>query len=296
MLVKYVMNSSATYSDIVTDITGIITGTVTSNSSLSSSANSAATTFYGTYPSGYYAVANSSSFTYSKEHSANTSELCYFRLGFDGAYGIANLTLGGTYTSGSDTVSNAFSYTFPTYSVGLNSIGVDPASTPIDIIVNTTGIYLHQPTLSNRFIGVCDLGYNGVSKTFTDSMVNGLFQFSLDNIYGSGPNITIPYGYKFTDSSNNNVNYGTYGLINSGFGITTLAPTRPLYDNNANTAVCENPVFFFSYDQANLVSTIYGFNSIANGLYGPRAVYKDGNNIYRYVIPNYGQNYSITIT
>ena len=107
MIVKYRMNSTCTLANMKADIDKIILGTATVPGDFSSGCDTANTTFYGTYPSGTYAVENSGTSTYSKVHNDyGASYTHYFRLTYDGSK-LQTMTLARGYTSGSDTLVNS---------------------------------------------------------------------------------------------------------------------------------------------------------------------------------------------
>lgn len=107
MIVKYRMNSTCTLANMKADINKIILGTAANSGDLSSGCDTANTYFYGTYPSGTYAVENSGTSTYSKVHSDfGSSYTHYFRLTYDSTK-LQTITLARGYTSGSDTLVNS---------------------------------------------------------------------------------------------------------------------------------------------------------------------------------------------
>ena len=278
MLVKYVMKTTATYADLVSDIRGIVNGSITTTGSLSASANTSATTFIGTYPAGYYAEANATAYAFSKIHSANNSNISYFKLGFDGVNGIANVTLAQGYVSATDTVSNSYSITYNA-TIGLNSLGVDPATTPIDIIVNKDNLLIIQHALASGFVSISDVGYNGTSKTFTSQMITTMIVSNTT----IAPYVVTPINYRYTNNSiDPGQTVGAYGTTNTGV-LTCIAPFNPPYSSTGNVAIMENPVFTYNSDGGNLWSVVYGWNALQQGRFGDKAVYYDTDNVYRYV-------------
>lgn len=292
MLVKYVMKTSATYANILSDIRGIVNGSITTTGGLSASANTTATTFTGTYPSGYYAEANGSAYAFSKIHSANNSNISYFKLGVDGVNGISNITLAQGYVSATDTVSNSYSITYDNV-IGLNSVGVDPATTPIDILVNRDNFLIRQPTLASGFVSISDVGYNGTSKIFTSQMITTMI---ISNTTTT-PYVVTPINYRYTNNSIDPAqSVGDYGTTNTGV-LTCIAPFNPPYNSSGNVAIMENPVFTYNVDGGNLWSVVYGWNILQQGRFADRAVYNDTDNIYRYVtIHNDANVFSISIS
>lgn len=292
MLVKYVMKTTATYANIVSDIRGIVNGSITSTGSLSASANTTATTFTGTYPAGYYAEANATAYAFSKIHSANNSNISYFKLGFDGVKGIANVTLAQGYVSATDTVSNSYSVTYDAV-IGLNSLGVDPATTPIDILVNRDNFIIRQTALASGFVSITDIGYNGTSKTFTSQMITTMVVSNTTII----PYVITPINYRYTNNSiDPGQSVGGYGSSNNGV-LTCIAPFNPPYSSSGNVAIMENPVFTYSGDGGNLWSVVYGWNILQSGRFSDRAVYSDTDNVYRYVTMHDDSNtFSIAIS
>ena len=292
MLVKYVMKTSATYADIVSDIRGIVNGSIMTTGGLSASANTTATTFTGTYPSGYYAEANGSAYAFSKVHSANNSNISYFKLGVDGVNGISSITLAQGYVSATDTVSNSYSDSYDNV-IGLNSLGVDPATTPIDIVVNRDNFIIRQPALASGFVSLTDVGYNGTSKTFTSQMITTMIISNTSIV----PYVVTPINYRYANNSSDpGQSVGAYGTTNTGV-LTSLPPTNVPYNSSGNVAVLENPVFTYNLDGGNLWSVVYGWNSLQQGRFANRAVYNDTDNIYRYVVVlNDSNTYSISIS
>ena len=283
------MKTTATYADLVSDIKGIVNGSITTTGSLSASANTSATTFIGTYPAGYYAEANATAYAFSKIHSANNSNISYFKLGFDGVNGIANVTLAQGYVSATDTVSNSYSKTYDNV-IGLNSLGVDPATTPIDIIVNRDNFSIIQRSLASGFVSISDLGYNGSSKIFTSQMITAMI-VSNTSIY---PYVVTPVNYRYVDNSYLPV--GDYGVTNTGV-LTCLTPFNTLYNASGNVAITENPVFTYNTNGGNLWSVVYGWNVLQQGNFADRATYRDSDNVYRYVHIHYITNaFSISIS
>lgn len=282
MLVKYYMNSTCTYSNLVADITGIVNGSITSTGGLSSGANTSLTTFTGTYPTGYYTVANNAgAYTYVKTYNANTSTNNYFTIGFNGTTGISTLTLGAGYANSTNTYAASYTYTFP------QVIGIQTYSS-IDIVINNNLFFITNPSVGAYGAGIFDTGYNGITQAFTSGLTASLIPVS--NVTGTTAGSTLvpvnPYNWVFANAS-----YGS-----TTCGITAVVPVPAPYNASGNVAVLENPVFQYNPAQGNAISLIYGMNSIAQAEYGARSVYVDNNSIYRYVIGSDTASYSITLT
>ena len=281
MLVKYYMNSTCTYANFLADINGIVNGSITSTVGLSSGANTALTTFTGTYPSTVYNLANNAgTYTYMKTYNANTSTNCYFTLGFNGANGIANVTLGTGYANSTNTYSASNTYTFPV------PIMIQNYSS-IDIILNNNLFYIANPSTGSYGLGIFDIGYNGVSQAFPTAMINIFLPVTNTINLATGQQSAVnPYSYFFSNAS--------YAITNTY--LTYITPITSPYNAVGNVAVVENPVFTYNPAQGNAVSLIYGLNTIVQGEYVPRTVYVDTNSVYRYVIGTDNNTFSITLT
>ena len=292
MLVKYVMKTGATATQMMSDITGIVTGSITSTGSLGAGANTTATVFYGTYPAGKYALVNATSSTFSKVHSTNNSVISYFQLTRDSSNSIYSMTLGQGYTAANDTFSNSYTQALTSnISIGSTWAGVDSSKVPIDIIVNDNMFLITQPAIGAMPYGVVDLGYNGVSQAYNSSMINGLIYWTYPST--TNPYLIIPTAYKFVDSLGNiQLNYGLVDVSS----IVYQTPADSLYSVSGNVAVLENPIFHYASTTGYIWSVIYGFNKIREGAYSNRATYVDSSNVYRYVISTDNYSYSVTIS
>lgn len=178
MLVRYRMNGSCTYANFVADITGIVNGSITSTSGLSAGADVGNSSIVGaSYPTGYYNTANTGAsayagaVTYMKPHNANASVNSYFTIGFNGSNSITNFTVGYGYANATNTYTVSNTYTFPS-SIGIQSYA------PIDIVVANNVFYISNPTVGAYGVGNFDLGYNGVSQAFPNTMINAIVPFA----------------------------------------------------------------------------------------------------------------------
>jgi len=256
------------------DITGIITGTITSTGSLSSGADTAHCAVYGTYPGGSYTVSNSDTDTYAKVHNSYNTTTHYFRLGWDGSTGLSSISLAQSYTSGTDTLVNSYNYSF-----GFTL--VPQTYQAIDIIVNTNCFYINAPS-QGVSVGIFDIGHNGLTRTYTDSML-----MILQSIYQNSSITVQPYTWNLSTFSYS-------ALTNPSF--VNITPRKMPYNTAGNLAILENPIFFNSVSTGYAINVIYGLNKINDNEYINRAIYADSNSIYRYVLQNNTTCYSVTIT
>ena len=271
MLFRYRMNSSCTYANMKADITGIITGTITSTGGLSAGADTANCAVYGAYPTGTYAISNSGTSTYSKVHNAYNTTTHYIRIGWDGSTGITSISLANSYTSGTDTLVNSYSYSV--------SITLQKYNT-IDIIVNTNCFIINSFGLGSG-VGIYDIGKSGITRAYTTSTLMCMWDITTFN-----SSIYTPYMY--------NLQTVSYASMTNGAD-STITPVRLNY-NTTNISVIENPVLIYWPSNGNSANSIYAVNKINDTVYIQGSVYSDSSSVYRYVISNTNEGFSITIT
>lgn len=256
-----------------TDINNIIVGNVTNVANLSSGADTANSAMYGSYTSAIYTRANATTFTYSKVHNdASTSKTHYFRLGYDSTQ-LANISLAQSYTSGTDTLVNS-----STITANIQRFTFSPTlQNGIDIIVSNQMLAFFAPQ-SGAFIGIIDIGQSGTTRTYTNSMLMMLQDFTNVPNYGiysqsttlSNTGGTIPYTYNYDTAS--------YATITTGVG--GLQTTRKSA-GNGTTAVFENPAFTTGGGAGNLM---YGCYRIPFLSFSGLQIYKDASNLYRLTV------------
>ena len=123
--------------------------------------------------------------------------------------------------------------------------------------------------ITNTSIGIVDIGKNGVTRSFTNSML-------MASIDLNAKLAKIPYSYKYTTLS-----YGT--MVDSL--VLRIEPTKKLLANNTTTII-ENPVFLQHPESGNNISTVYGIYTIIPNLYANNSVYTDGS-VYRITTNNF---------
>lgn len=270
MLVRYRMTASATFSNVVADVRNIINGAATSLSQLTAAADQTNTVFYGTYPNGTFSNANVVSNTYSKTHSVISGNVHYFRLGWDNAtQKLANITLAQTYTSGSDTLLNTVT---TTTNVGL--LNYSATGLGIDIIVSPQMIYVGQGGASQ--FGIFDIGHNGVTRTYTGSMLMlAQNMFSTIN-YGTNLGGVIPYTWIFDTE--------TYG--SSTNSIFSQTPLRKV-NETGNLAIFENPSFTTGNTTGSTTNVIYGLYKLPSNGFAGVQTYVDSNGLRRLTVNDF---------
>jgi len=287
MLVKYYMNSTCTYANFVADITGIVNGTITSTGGLSAGANTSLSTFTGTYPSTFYALANgggsgapyANTVTFLKVHNANSATNCYFTLGFNGSTGLANVTLGVGYANSTNV-----------YATGSNTYVLPAVIGPqtynsVDIVISNTVFYIDARSIGAYGVGVFDLAYNGVLLNFPNSMVNALIPISNAVVT---PLPIVPYSYYLANS--------TYTASNTtNITLAYTSPATSIFSVAGNVAIIENPVFVAPSYQANALSLVYSLNALVQGEYAAKSVYSDTSSNYRYVVATDSTTWSINV-
>lgn len=138
----------------------------------------------------------------------------------------------------------------------------------IDIII-TDKCFMIIAQNSGTSIGIVDIGKNGVTRSYTNSML--MASVDLNAKLGK-----IPYSYKYTTLS-----YGT--MVDSL--ILRMEPIKKLTSAGA-VAIIENPTFLQHPESGYNVSVMYGLYSIPQNSYVDGSVYTDGTT-YRYVTKNF---------
>jgi hypothetical protein len=141
--------------------------------------------------------------------------------------------------------------------------------TGIDFVVTDKLFFISSPS-SGINLGIFDLGKNGLSREYDDSML--MASIDLNNSL-----VKIPYYYKFSTYS-----FGTLTDIL----ITGQRPVKQFSSNNL-LVVIENPAFTLQEQNGNAVSAIYGLFLIPDNTIGNNTVYQDSANLRRLVINNY---------
>ena len=269
MLIRYRTNSSCTLQNFKDDVNNIILGNITTVANLSSGADKVNSQMYGTYPTGTYARVNATTYTYSKLHNdTNTGKTHYFRLSYD-ATTLANITLAQSYTSGTDTLVNS--------SVATEYIAPAPYSSfykeGIDIIVSNKILAFFAPQ-RDTLLGIIDIGNSSTTRTYTNSMLMMLQDFT--NVPNWGINRgtlientggTIPYSWNYDSAG--------YATVTCGIGgVKTTRKPAAL----GSQVVFENPMFATSAGASNLM---YGCYQIPYLTFSGVQIYRDASNLYR---------------
>jgi len=273
MLVRYRMLPACTLAQFQTDINNIILGNVTNVSQLSAGGDQVNSVIYGTYPTNSYARVNGTSYTYSKTHNdATTNKTHYIRLTFD-ATQLTTITLAAGYTSGTDTLVNSFPRTVNIVRAPYEAF----YKSGIDIIVSNKMLVFFAPN-SGVFLGLIDMGHSSTTRTYADSILMLMQDFSNVPNYGPLKNdvilnntgTTIPYIY----------NYDTVGYASAVGGIQGVQTVRKA-SGAGTSAIFENPAFTSSTGASNL---IYGCYRLPFNTFSGVQIYKDGSNLYRLTI------------
>ena len=272
MLVRYRLNSTATLQNFQTDLNNIITGAVSSVNDLSAGCDKTNSAVYGTYPSGIYTRVNNNTYTYSKVHNAVNTYTHYFRFTFD-ASKLTTWEIAQSYTAGSDTLVNSSSKT-----VNIQRFTFDPVyPVGIDIVVSNKCIFI-QAIQSGSMFGIFDIGHNGVTRQFSNSML--MIMQDMQNVINYGTNgngITIPYTYSFDTLSY------TTNTTSSHYVQTPLKK----FTATSNIAILENPVYITSTPNGSVVNLVYGLFKIPTASFSGIQIYKDSNNLYRLTLNDY---------
>lgn len=254
MLVRYKKNSTCTIENFKDDINNIILGNIVTVNDLSSGADKVNSVIYGTYPTGTYARANNTTFTYSKDHNTE-AKTNYFRLTYDTVQ-LSNFTLAESYTSETDTL--------------LNSLQLSPSNiiiSNIDIVVNDKCL-IFLPSNSNNKYGVFDVGHNAVSRQFTDTML-----MVLANVGDFGTKALLytytPYTYDFDTLS--------YAAVTiAALGVST--DTKRKSTGNSVAVIFESP---YTTSINSGTSLLYGISRIPSYTFAGTQIYKDASDNYR---------------
>jgi len=153
---------------------------------------------------------------------------------------------------------NVQTYTFNTNTA---PFGLDIVITDKCLLINAEG--------QNTCIGIFDIGKNGITRNYTDSMM--MCSVDLNSKLAK-----IPYTFKYSTN--------TYGASVDNI-LYQFTPVRSL-DSLGNVVIIENPVFLQEPDNLNAVQSVYGIFSIPANVYTKTAVYSDGST-YRYVYNGY---------
>ena len=141
----------------------------------------------------------------------------------------------------------------------------------IDIVI-TNKCFFISAQASGTHLGIVDIGKNGVSREWTNSMLMA----GVDLSGGLQSLAKIPYSYKYTTLS-----YGTSNDL-------VLIRNNPVkqYKASGSIAILENPIFLQYPDAGNAIATTYGLYAIAPSAYATNSVYTDGST-YRLVVNDF---------
>lgn len=264
MYVKYVSQSNATLQTIRTDLIALVNGSVTIANNFSDNCNKTNTVIKGTFPTGKYAVANSSnssSLTISKIHGDYSDTTHYIKMNFSGNTW-SNTILSRGYTSGTDTMLNGL--TFETTGTTL------AGSVTLHIIVGSKIFYIYSDVANTKALAVSDIGKTGISRTFTNSMLMTAWNLVTPSYY-------FPYIYDTTADAYSSCSSPT---------VTSITPGKAGLANGALFTV-ENPVFLIMDRAANSAFYHYGVVKPASLSYATHATYTDSAGGYRYYFGGY---------
>lgn len=264
MYVKYVAQANATLQTIRTDLIALVNGSISTANDFSVNCNRDSTVLKGTFPTGKYAVANSSnssSLTISKIHNDYSDTTHYVKLNFSGNTW-SNTIVSRGYTSGTDTMVNSLTFeTVPTTLAG---------AVVLHIIVGSKTFYMYSDIANTKALVVSDIGKTGVSRTFTNSMLMTAWNLVTPNYY-------IPYVYDTTSDAYSSCSSPT---------VTSITPGKAGLSNGALFTV-ENPVFLIMDRAANTAFYHYGIVKPASLSYATHATYTDSAGGYRYYYGGY---------
>lgn len=286
MLVRYRMTANTTYGDMVSDVYKIVSGTASNVAQLSANTDQSNTVFYGTYPSANFSVANTASNTFAKIHSTVSSKTHYIRLGWNNStQQLETLTLANSYNSGTDTLINSSSL-----SLAVGVVNYTTTRVGIDIIVSPQMLYIGQG--GNAQEGVFDIGLNGTTRVFTDSMLMMLLDLNntttnryvatdltgevvpyTQNLYRGG---VIPYTYNYDTLS-----YGSVSPL-----LVTNNPVRKV-NSNGSLNIFENPAWITSITGGYTLSVVYGLFKLPRGAYAGAQTYVDAAGLRRLAINDF---------
>jgi hypothetical protein len=247
MIIKYRMLSGITIQQFQNDIAGLIDGTITSVSGLSAGCDIANSSITGTYPAGKYSRVNGTTFTFSKVHSTDNTRTHFFRLTFS-ASALTNIALAQSYVSGTDTLVNSSSYAVTVTPNAYNTRNISTASGVTIVItdscINFTSLY------SGVSFGIHDLGENGITSTYTDSMKMTYVRLN-DNSF------SIPYTHNLIGRLSSYVTIaGVFQTVGS------FSPSIVSNNTGTSTIIVESPVFITAATQAYAVFAVLGLQRI----------------------------------
>jgi len=214
---------------------------------------------------------NGSSYTYSKAHNNIAGYTHYFRLTFDSTK-LTTISLASSYTSGTDTLVNSASVIVNIQRFTFNSA----IQNGIDIIVSGKMLAFIAPQ-SGAMIGLVDLGHSGTTRTYNNSMLMMLQDFSNVPNWGiyAGTSLEntggiIPYTYSYDT--------GGYATVTTGLG----GVNTPRRTNSTGASVIfENPLFSIGGGATNLM---YGCFRLPRFTFNGIQIYKDSSNFYRLTV------------
>jgi len=138
----------------------------------------------------------------------------------------------------------------------------------IDIVI-TDKCFMVLAANSGMSIGIVDIGKNGVTRSFTNSML-------MASIDLNAKLAKIPYSYKYTSLS-----YGT--MVDSL--VLRMEPVKK-QASNGNLVILENPLFIQHVESGYNVSVAYGMYTIPTNTYASNSIYTDGST-YRITANNF---------
>jgi hypothetical protein len=141
----------------------------------------------------------------------------------------------------------------------------------IDIVITNKCFFISAQN-SGVNLGIFDIGKNGVTREWTNSMLMAGIDLS-----GAANSLAkVPYSYKYSTLS-----YGT----NNDLLVLRNNPVKK-YKANGSIAILENPIFLQYPDAGNAIATTYGLYAIAPNAYAMNSLYTDGTT-YRLVVNDY---------
>jgi hypothetical protein len=141
----------------------------------------------------------------------------------------------------------------------------------IDIVITNKCFFISAQG-SGVHLGIFDIGKNGVSREWTDSMLMAGIDLS-GGLYSLAK---VPYNYKYSTLS-----YGS----STDLIVLRNNPVKK-FKANGNIAILENPVFLQNLDAGNVISVTYGLYCLAPNAYASNSIYTDGST-YRLVINDF---------
>lgn len=259
MLVRYRFSNNISIEQFKGDVEGIINGSISNVNQLSNSCNISLSSIDGTYPSGIYAISNTSSTTttISKIHGTSNTYTHYIRIGYS-ATSMTGLSLAQSYTSATDTLINSSSNNFNFVPVAYNS----SSSFPSELLFVFSSKALVFASNEGPFAtGVFDIGSNDISENQTDNMRMSLIRLS-DSAF------TIPYGYFLS---------GQFSGYSSLSGTLSNLGALPTIKTNANSSVviAENPTFVSHTSQGFISYQVDSLRRVATNMLRTPTVYNN---------------------